>query len=84
VLSLLEGEQISGATHFSEKSSTVKPERTAVVQMPDLIDTGDSDDYFGTDDATNKQSESSATNLMTSTRPVIDDLFGDSSVTDNI
>ncbi|PIA64792.1 hypothetical protein AQUCO_00100336v1 [Aquilegia coerulea] len=82
VLSLLDGEQISGANHFSEKSSTVKPERMAVVQMPDLIDTGDSDDYFGTDDATNKQSETSATNLMTSTRPVIDDLFGDSSVTD--
>ncbi|EEF46416.1 conserved hypothetical protein [Ricinus communis] len=74
VLSLLGGEQAGGLVGNSGKS--VKAE-TPSVQMPDLIDTGDTD-FFLTDDSTTKLDDQKAANLTTpTTRPLIDDLFGD-------
>ncbi|KAG5229158.1 hypothetical protein OIU78_010591 [Salix suchowensis] len=69
VLSLLGGEPLGDLGGNSVKAEA------AHVQMPDLIDTGDSDDFFGTDDS--KQSEQLIVNPMTSATPLIDDLFGD-------
>lgn len=79
VLSFLIGDQPSGGKSSSEQSSGVKSETTAAVQMPDLIDAGDSDDYFAAGDTANKQSELPN---MTPTNPIIDDLFGGGSLTD--
>lgn len=76
VLSLLDGGQTSNATSHVEKP--VKSETTTVVQMPDLIDTGDSNIYYGTEDFTNNQSDKNIVNQTTSMAPLIDDLFGDS------
>lgn len=75
VLSLLGGEQASGVMGNSEKS--VKAETTPV-QMPDLIDTGDSDDFFETDYSAKKPGEKNPANLTTAAAsPLIDNLFGD-------
>ncbi|KAJ6715310.1 hypothetical protein OIU85_026780 [Salix viminalis] len=71
VLSLLGGEPLGDLGGNSVKAEA------AHVQMPDLIDTGDSDDFFGTDDSIKKQSEQLIVNPMTSATPLIDDLFGD-------
>lgn len=71
VLSLLGGESLGNMVGNSVKAET------AHVQMPDLMDTGDSDDFFGTDDSIKMQSEQHIVNPMTSTTPLIDDLFGD-------
>ncbi|KAL4369098.1 hypothetical protein GQ457_05G035240 [Hibiscus cannabinus] len=60
VLILLNGEQRDGLASHSEKSLNAE---TPLVQMPDLIHTGDQDDYNGLDNPTAK--------------PFIDDLFGD-------
>ncbi|KAK8546879.1 hypothetical protein V6N13_093918 [Hibiscus sabdariffa] len=60
VLILLNGEQRVGLASHSEKSLNAE---TTLVQMPDLIHTGDQDDYNGLDNPT--------------TKPLIDDLFGD-------
>ncbi|XP_015894592.3 protein MODIFIED TRANSPORT TO THE VACUOLE 1 [Ziziphus jujuba] len=72
VLSLLGGEQ-AGRVPSSEKLVQVN---SASFQMPDLIDTGDSDDFSGTD-STNNKSDQIGTNLTTPATPLIDDLFGD-------
>lgn len=69
---LLGGEQ-AGSAASSEK--LVKAE-TTTFQMPDLIDTGDSDDYHGTD-STNNISDQLVPNPTTQPPPLIDDLFGD-------
>ncbi|KAJ0007260.1 hypothetical protein Pint_29699 [Pistacia integerrima] len=76
VLSLLGGEPAGGLVGGSDRS--VKAETPAAVQMPDLIDTGYSDDYNGTDNSTKNPSDQGIANL-TSPAPLIDDLFGDSS-----
>ncbi|KAL0449921.1 UNVERIFIED_CONTAM: protein MODIFIED TRANSPORT TO THE VACUOLE 1 [Sesamum latifolium] len=65
VLSLLGGEQSGGGINHASSI------------MPDLIDTGDSDDLLGVD-SKKAESESRITNVATSTAPLIDDLFGDS------
>ncbi|KAF8407084.1 hypothetical protein HHK36_006209 [Tetracentron sinense] len=78
VLSLLDGEETARANRHPEKPSSVMADMAASVQIPDLIDTGDSDDYYGKEDSTQKQS---VTNLMTPATPLIDDLFGDNLVT---
>ncbi|XP_071914810.1 protein MODIFIED TRANSPORT TO THE VACUOLE 1-like isoform X2 [Coffea arabica] len=78
VLCLLDGEQTGGLGH---QEKPLKAEATAV-QMPDLIDTGDADDLFGTDDSTKIQNASSTTNISTSSTPLIDNLFGEGMGTD--
>lgn len=50
---------------------------TPAVQMPDLIDTGNSDDLFGADDLANMQSGEGIKIASTSGAPLVDDLFGD-------
>ncbi|XP_011099638.1 VHS domain-containing protein At3g16270 [Sesamum indicum] len=74
VLSLLGGEQSGGGINHVEKP--VKTPQPSI--MPDLIDTGDSDDLLGVEDSKKAESESRITNAATSTAPLIDDLFGDS------
>ncbi|XP_022724001.1 VHS domain-containing protein At3g16270 isoform X2 [Durio zibethinus] len=73
VLILLNGEQTGGLASHSEKS--LKADST-YVQMPDLIDTGDPDDYNGLDNSTKNQHDEYTANLTAT--PLIDDLFGDS------
>ncbi|OMO66624.1 hypothetical protein COLO4_30474 [Corchorus olitorius] len=72
VLILLGGEQTSGLARNSEKS--LKAETTPV-EMPNLIDTGDPDDYNGLDDSTKSQYDQNTVNLTAT--PLIDDLLGD-------
>lgn len=64
VLSLLGGEQ---ADSMANTEKTVKVETTTVVQMPDLIDTGDSDEFTKDQNLTN----------LSIPALLIDDLFGD-------
>jgi hypothetical protein len=77
VLSLLGGEQADSVATYTEK--TLKVETTSVVQMPDLIDTGDSDDCH--DGSTKDQSDQNLTNLSIPA-PLIDDIFGGGLATD--
>ncbi|XWS16309.1 hypothetical protein CRYUN_Cryun34aG0074000 [Craigia yunnanensis] len=72
VLILLNGEQMGGLTSHSEKS--LKAE-TSPVQLPDLIDTGDPDDYNGLDNSTKNQHDQNTANLTATLH--IDDLFGE-------
>lgn len=72
VLILLGGEQADSAATYTEKSK--KADTTTIVQMPDLIDTGDPDDYH--ENFTKSQSDQNIANLSTPA-PLIDDLFGD-------
>ncbi|KAK3007923.1 hypothetical protein RJ639_014732 [Escallonia herrerae] len=78
VLSLLDGEQTSGGVGHLEKQ--VKAEK-ASVPMPDLIDTGDPDDVYGTKATTKLHGDHRVGNLMMPTSLIIDDLFGDGSST---
>ncbi|KAJ4831725.1 hypothetical protein Tsubulata_038276 [Turnera subulata] len=75
VLSLLTGEQAGSSVGSSQKLGKAE---TTYVQMPDLIDTGDTDDLLGTDDSVNKPSDPNIGSTTASTPPLIDDLFGDS------
>ncbi|XVF24934.1 hypothetical protein REPUB_Repub13aG0170400 [Reevesia pubescens] len=72
VLILLNGEQPGAMASYSEKS--LKAE-IIPVQMPDLIDTGDPDDYSGLDNSTKNQHDQNTANLTAT--PLIDDLFGE-------
>lgn len=74
-MSLLGGETGNSAS-ISEKH--LKAEAATIVQMPDLIDTGDGDDLHGTQNS-EKQNDQIFANLTTTPPPLIDDLFGDSS-----
>ena len=74
VINLLGGEQTGSVAGNSEER--VKSQTATFVQMPDLIDTGDLDDYHGTDDATENRNDQVVTNLTSPTQ-LIDDLFGD-------
>ncbi|KAK8479441.1 hypothetical protein V6N13_063232 [Hibiscus sabdariffa] len=71
VLILLNGEQ-PGA--LASNSEYLKIETTPV-QMPDLIDTGDPDDYKALDNSENNQHDHNT--AVRTTPPLIDDLFGD-------
>ncbi|KAL3528179.1 hypothetical protein ACH5RR_012835 [Cinchona calisaya] len=73
VLSLLDGEQPGGVGH---QEQALKADATTV-QMPDLIDTGDPDDLFATDDSSKLQNVPGNANPSTSATPLIDDLFGE-------
>eukprot|EP00262_Sarcandra_glabra_P007988 TRINITY_DN21159_c0_g1_i1.p1 TRINITY_DN21159_c0_g1~~TRINITY_DN21159_c0_g1_i1.p1 ORF type:complete len:722 (-),score=146.98 TRINITY_DN21159_c0_g1_i1:341-2506(-) len=77
VLSLLGGDE-----GLAGKPSSVKSEPAPVVQMPDLIDTGDQDEYGREDSISTQTEDQSFTNLITPSTPVIDDLFGDSLITE--
>ncbi|KAE8709181.1 VHS domain-containing protein [Hibiscus syriacus] len=72
VLILLNGEQPDVLASNSEKY--LKTETTPI-QMPDLIDTGDSDDYNGLDNSAKTQHDQNTP--VRTTTPPIDDLFGD-------
>ncbi|XP_039016333.1 protein MODIFIED TRANSPORT TO THE VACUOLE 1-like isoform X2 [Hibiscus syriacus] len=71
VLNLLNREQSGGLAIHSEKS--LKAEMTPV-QMPDLIDTGDQDDYNGLGNSTKNQHDQK--NANPTAKPLFDDLFG--------
>ncbi|KAA3457241.1 VHS domain-containing protein [Gossypium australe] len=73
VLVLLNGEKPGGLASTSEKF--LKAETTPV-QMPDLIDTGDPDDYNGLDSSTKDQNDQNT--AVRTAAPLIDDLLGDS------
>ncbi|GKV16198.1 hypothetical protein SLEP1_g26876 [Rubroshorea leprosula] len=73
VLTLLNVEHGGGLVSNSEKS--VKAE-TNSYHVPNLIDTSDSHDYFGTQDSTEQLDDQNVANATQST-PLIDDLFGD-------
>ncbi|KAG5026014.1 hypothetical protein AAZX31_08G200300 [Glycine max] len=74
VLGLLGGGQPNSSMINSEKA--VKTENATVAELPDLIDTGDSNDYHGNDDTLKGTSDQNIANLTSST-PLVDDLFGD-------
>ncbi|XP_050382335.1 protein MODIFIED TRANSPORT TO THE VACUOLE 1 [Argentina anserina] len=73
VINLLGGEQTGSMADHSEERG--KAQTTTVVDMPDLIDTGDLDNDHRTDAADN-QNDQVMTNL-TAPPQLIDDLFGD-------
>ncbi|RWW89257.1 hypothetical protein BHE74_00001802 [Ensete ventricosum] len=77
VLSLLDGEQTPGL-RGEPSNGKVKP--APVVQMPDLIDTGELDDY-GSRDSMEKQHEQCAAKLKPS-GSFVDDLFESDSIAD--
>ncbi|KAL2338048.1 hypothetical protein Fmac_012494 [Flemingia macrophylla] len=74
VLGLLGGGQTNSSEINSEK--VVKTENATVAELPDLIDTGDSNDYHGSDDTLKSSTDQNIANL-TSPTPPVDDLFGD-------
>ncbi|CAA6666017.1 unnamed protein product [Spirodela intermedia] len=71
VLSLLDGESGYGVKQQSDGQSSAK---ASVVSLPDLIDTGESDD-FGNDDNAQHPTHQGTTNVMPS-GSLVDDLFG--------
>ncbi|KAG4978931.1 hypothetical protein GLYMA_13G355800v4 [Glycine max] len=74
VRGLLGGNQLNSAIN-SEKA--VKTDSAAVAELPDLIDTGDLNDYHGTDDTTKSKNDQNIAHLTPSTPPALaDDLFG--------
>ncbi|CAL9110732.1 unnamed protein product [Musa textilis] len=77
VLSLLDGEQTPG---LRGEPSNGKVKSAPVVQMPDLIDTGELDDY-GSQDFMEKQHEQCAAKLKPSDS-LVDDLFESDSIAD--
>ena len=75
MLSLLGGEQAGSTTTLPGKS--LKTETAPAVEIPDLIDTGGPDDYYGAEDPMENLCNQSVPNMTTSNSPLIDDLFGD-------
>lgn len=74
VLSLLnDGQTADSVTHVDSSAKAGNP----AVQMPDLIDTDNSDSLFGADDLANMQSGEGIKIASTSATPLMDDLFGD-------
>lgn len=75
VLCLLGGEHTKAAASPSEGVS--RAETSKIIEMPDLIDTGNSDDLLGEDDSSTSQIEHNIAKQPTSASPLIDDLFRD-------
>uniref|UniRef100_A0A1D1ZCH7 VHS domain-containing protein At3g16270 n=1 Tax=Anthurium amnicola TaxID=1678845 RepID=A0A1D1ZCH7_9ARAE len=73
VLSLLDGENTSG-TNQAEEPPSSKASPASVVPLPDLIDTGEADNYIN-GDTIHRQSHQSNTD-MTAAGSLVDDLFG--------
>ncbi|RYR40727.1 hypothetical protein Ahy_A09g046465 isoform A [Arachis hypogaea] len=59
----------------SEKA--VKTESTTAVELPDLIDTGDSNDNLEMENSTKNVLDQNIENLTSCRPPLVDDLFGD-------
>ncbi|XP_057733494.1 protein MODIFIED TRANSPORT TO THE VACUOLE 1 [Arachis stenosperma] len=59
----------------SEKA--VKTESTTAVELPDLIDTGDSNDNLEMENTTKNVLDQNIENFTSSRPPLVDDLFGD-------
>ncbi|XP_054781272.1 protein MODIFIED TRANSPORT TO THE VACUOLE 1 [Prosopis cineraria] len=74
VIGLLGGDQPNSSPFISEKP--VKAEAANVVELPNLIDTDDSDENLGGDNFTKTTDDQNVSNLAPST-PLVDDLFGD-------
>ncbi|KAK1285425.1 VHS domain-containing protein [Acorus calamus] len=74
VLLLMDGGQNSGVKSIAGQPSSVKANAAPAVVLPDLIDAGNLDDS-----GAKPNDESSS---LTSSSPLVDDLFGDSLVTD--
>ncbi|XP_030525384.2 LOW QUALITY PROTEIN: protein MODIFIED TRANSPORT TO THE VACUOLE 1-like [Rhodamnia argentea] len=75
VLSFLDGERVGSLAIGSGKP--VKAETATAVQMPDLIDTGESDYINGTNDLTYMQGAANTGSLTKEVTPSIYDLLGD-------
>ncbi|CAA3006884.1 VHS domain-containing At3g16270 [Olea europaea subsp. europaea] len=75
VLSLLGGELAGCGVRQLDKSVKAEP---VAFQMPNLIDTGDSDDLLGVEESNKVHSDQIIENPATSAAPLIDDIFGDS------
>ncbi|GAB4850233.1 hypothetical protein Ancab_029529 [Ancistrocladus abbreviatus] len=75
VLNILGGEKIGGVPSHSEKSANA--ETKPVIQMPNLIDTGDPDDMLGAEDTGRAETDQNIGNQSMSASPFIDDLLGD-------
>ncbi|XP_060186780.1 protein MODIFIED TRANSPORT TO THE VACUOLE 1 isoform X1 [Lycium barbarum] len=74
VLSLLnDGQTADSVAHVDRSAKAGNP----AVQMPDLMDTDNSDDLFGANDLANMQSGEGIKIASTSATPLIDDLFAD-------
>ncbi|KAK4354191.1 hypothetical protein RND71_026385 [Anisodus tanguticus] len=74
VLSLLnDGQTADAVAHVDRSAKSGNP----AVQMPDLIDTDNSDDLLGADDLANMQSGEGVKIASTSATPLIDGLFGE-------
>ncbi|CAJ1960785.1 unnamed protein product [Sphenostylis stenocarpa] len=73
ILGLLGGSQPNNFAINLE--NVVKTENPAIVELPNFIDTGDSNDYHGTEDTLKSISDQNIS-ILTST-PLVDDLFGD-------
>lgn len=74
VLSLLnDGQTADSVAHVERSANACIP----AVQMPDLINTDNSDSLFGADDLANVQSGEGLKIASTSATPLMDDLFGD-------
>ncbi|XP_028789459.1 protein MODIFIED TRANSPORT TO THE VACUOLE 1 [Neltuma alba] len=74
VIGLLGGDQPNSSPFISEKP--VKAEAATVAELPNLIDTDDSNENLGGDDITKSTTDQNVSNLAPST-PLVDDLFGD-------
>lgn len=68
------GDQPNSSAFISEKS--VKAEAATVAELPNLIDTDDTNDYNGMDNATKSAVDQNISNLTPST-PLVDDIIGD-------
>lgn len=75
VLSFLDGEQ--AGTMAIDSGKSVKAETATAVQMPDLIDTGDSDYINGTNDSTHTQGAENTGSSTKEATHTIYDLLGD-------
>ncbi|KAK1312124.1 VHS domain-containing protein [Acorus calamus] len=74
VLLLMDGGQNSGVKSIAGQPSSVKANAAPAVVLPDLIDAGN------LDDSSEKPNDESSS--LTSSSPLVDDLFGDGLVTD--
>ncbi|KAL9264231.1 MODIFIED TRANSPORT TO THE VACUOLE 1-like protein [Drosera capensis] len=75
VLNLLGGEQSGMSVSHSDKPA--KTESRTVIEMPDLIDTGDPVDFFGIEDSEKVPIDQNNGDPAPAATPLIVDLFGD-------